>query len=100
MKAIRRATVIALTSAAMLAGSSALIAAPAQAYPQDCSTYTFTGSYGQSYCAYGSGSHRVRVTCARAGQQNYYKYGPWVGTGSVSRAYCNARSSTVQKQGD
>lgn len=60
----------------------------------------FVGSHGRSYCSSGSGSHRVAVSCARAGQQNYTKYGPWVGTGYTSTAYCNARTASVQKQGD
>ena len=99
MVVIRRAAIVA-ASAALFSGLSLVAAAPAFAYPQGCSAYTYVGSYGRSYCSHGSGSHRVAVSCARPGQQNYTAYGPWVGTGRTSTAYCNARSSYVQKQGD
>lgn len=100
MKATRRIMVVAAASAALFAGSSLVAAAPAMAYPQNCSATTFVGSYGRSYCTHGSGSHRVAVRCARPGSQLYTVYGPWVGTGHTSTAYCNARTSSVQTQGD
>lgn len=100
MTNLRTLTGIVLASTALATGGTVIAAAPATAMPQNCSTYTNVGFYGRSFCEYGSGSHRVRVYCKRIDGSGFYKYGPWVGTGSVSRADCNARSSIVQVQGD
>lgn len=97
-------------SAALMGGSLFFAAEPASAYPQGCSSWyvqyspAYSGGYGRSYCASGSGSHRVRVSCDRQYTSDVIRYGPWVGTGSYSTASCSSsetpRASWVQTQGD
>ncbi len=104
MRAIQKTAVMLFSTAALYSGVAVVTAPTAAAYPQDCSAGTSSNS-GWSYCRYGSGSHRVRVTCNNNLGSIYYRWGGWVGTGSYSTRACDsvyhkATGALVEKQGD
>lgn len=95
-----------LASAALTAtATSALLlvgAGGAQAYPQGCSTVTWSNG-GQAYCTIGTGAFRVKVTCRGSNGVVYVRYGPWATPGrDVSIAGCDpddwAINVTVEKR--
>ncbi len=90
---------MAMASVGIFAGGALAAPTAAFAYPQYCSSSYSAGSYAYSYCASGSGSHRVVARCVVNGSA-VNRYGPWVGTGSRSYYYCNAVGSSFQRQGD
>jgi hypothetical protein len=77
-----------------LAAGICTIATPAQAEPSGtpsgCSSM-HQSSYGMSYCAYGVGWHRVKITCQRASNPNVVDiiYGNWQRSGYYSDARCH-----------
>ncbi|MFF4417185.1 hypothetical protein ACFYY8_32080 [Streptosporangium sp. NPDC001559] len=72
-----------LTGALLIGGASG-----ANAAPENCKVST-SGSYASSYCASGTGQHRVGVTILHANPSVGYVYsvGPWVSAGATSTAY-------------
>ena len=75
-----------------LAAGICTTATPAQAEsgtPYNCFAEP-QGSYGQSYCASGSGLHRVKVICKRASNPNAFDivYGIWRPSGYYSDGRC------------
>jgi hypothetical protein len=90
-----------IAAAALVFGLPVVIALPAAAYINGCSS-----GYGQltgvSYCSSGTGTHRVIVSCESAsGQNNYTGYGSWRSAGQYSTFSCGyrARSASVQTAG-
>jgi hypothetical protein len=109
MKATGKLVKIAFASVSLVGGSVFLAATPADAEPQDCSVmrgvYTpeYSGGYATSYCVWGTGSHRVRVSCDRRQTSDVIRYGPWVPAGSSSDVDCASyetpRAAWVQTRG-
>ncbi|HYN96481.1 MAG TPA: hypothetical protein VES42_21780 [Pilimelia sp.] len=99
MASIRRFAAAAVASAGIAAGAVVAAPTPAYAYPQNCTARYDPGRSAYSYCANGSGSHRVVARCVVSGS-TVTRYGPWVGTASRSYYYCNAVGASYQLQGD
>lgn len=109
MRVVRRSTVALLAGIAIL-GTNLVAAAPAQAFPQGCTAQfkaarpAYTGGFAVSMCNGGSGSHRVKVSCARRETTDVIRYGRWSGTREWSYRECGAHekpvAAWVEKQGD
>jgi hypothetical protein len=65
-----------LASGGIIAGSLAVVGAPAEAASVSCTTYT-SGGQGRGSCRVYSGQARLRADCAYAPDT----YSPWVGKG-------------------
>lgn len=85
----RLAFVVAISASAILVGPS-----PAHAQPTHCvqADYYY---FGQSFCAGGTGEHRVSVECY--GSPNYWVSTPWAPVGVAKRAYCKSGDTTTGK---
>ncbi|MFD0887015.1 hypothetical protein ACFQ08_20915 [Streptosporangium algeriense] len=86
MKASKWAAALS-TTALLTIGTLMSAASGANAAPDNCTVST-SGSHASSYCASGTGQHRVGVTLLHANPSVGYVYsvGPWVSAGATSTA--------------
>jgi hypothetical protein len=74
---------------ACIIGASLAATSPAQAIPTRCSTwYHSDGQGAASYCASGTGQHRIVVKCDFNNVSDDYRYGNWEVPGYVSNVRC------------